>query len=121
MAAAGNFPLGGNGVADGLYYHLWCKDEMESGPRIHIPDTIIYRFRQPAFWFFTAKDGSIKKKSKYNVVNARIEEDFVRKSAGMDIVAYYIAKPDNPGARFVFVCQCAILAALRLTRRRDCR
>lgn len=41
----------------------------------------------------------MKKKSKYNVVNVRIEEEFLRKSFGCDIVAYYITPPEDSGGQ----------------------
>lgn len=99
MASSLTYPLAGDGLIDNLYYYLWCKDELDNGPRMHLPDTVVYRYRQPAYWFFTARDGSIKKKSKFNVVNVRIEEEFLRKSFGSDIVAVYIAASDNQGER----------------------
>ena len=91
MAALSTFPLEGDGIIENLFYYLWCKDELDNGPAITIPDTIIYKYRQPAFWYFTAKDGHIRKKHKGSIVNVRIEEAFCRKATGSDIVAYYIS------------------------------
>lgn len=91
MSALTNFPLEGDGIIENLFYYLWCKDELDNGPQINIPDTIIYKYRQPAFWYFTAKDGSFKRKNKGNLVNVRIEESFSRKSTGSDVIAYYIS------------------------------
>ena len=51
-----------------------AKDDLENGPKINIPDTVIYKFRQPAYWYFTSSDGTVKKKTKYNLSNVRIEE-----------------------------------------------
>ena len=62
-----NYPLEGDGVIDNLFYYLWMKDELDQGPKINIPDTIIYKYRQPAYWYFTAKNGQVKRKSKYNI------------------------------------------------------
>ena len=56
-----------------------------------MPDTIIYKYRQPHAWYFTAKDGRIKKKHKGSMVNVKIEEAMCRKATGSDIVAYYIS------------------------------
>ena len=85
-----NYPLEGDGVIDNLFYYLWMKDELDQGPKINIPDTIIYKYRQPAYWYFTAKNGQVKRKSKYNLMNVRIEETFTRNTMGSDIIAYYL-------------------------------
>ena len=66
MSAFSNYPLEGDGVIENLFYYLWCKDELDNGPKIRIPDTVIYKYRQPAVWYFTSLSGQIKKKSKYN-------------------------------------------------------
>jgi hypothetical protein len=95
MSGASNFPLEGDGIIENLFYYLWCKDELDNGPKINIPDTIVYKFRQPACWYFTAKDGTIKKKHKGNLVNVRIEESFTQKTTGSDIIAYYISTAEG--------------------------
>jgi hypothetical protein len=57
--------LSGDGIVENLYHYLWAKDAMfEQGPYVCIPDTVIYKFQAPTFWYFTAKDGSIKRKNK---------------------------------------------------------
>ncbi len=81
-------------MIESLFHYLWSEDELDGRPQINIPDTIVYKYRQPALWYFTAKDGRVKKKSKYNLVNVRIEEAFTRNSLGCDIVAYYISTPE---------------------------
>ena len=42
-----------------LFFHLWKKnpDTNSSCPGVFVADTIIYRWAQPYFWYFTAKDG----------------------------------------------------------------
>jgi hypothetical protein len=80
----------GDGVSDTLFHWLWCKDELNFGPSLQIPDTIIYKFGQPIHWYFTGVDGKLKKKSKQNLVNVRIEEALTKRVVGCDIVAYYI-------------------------------
>ena len=91
-----SYPLEGDGVISNLFHFLWCKDEFDNGPKINIPDTIIYKYRQPAVWYFTSKkDGQIKKKSKINLTNVKIEEAFTRNTNGSDIVGYYLCLPEN--------------------------
>lgn len=86
-------------MVENLFYYLWCKDELDNGPTINIPDTVIYKFRQPAVWYFTAMDGSIKKKSKGNLVNVKIEEAFTRNHMGCDIVAYHLVTDEEQGGQ----------------------
>ena len=85
-------------MSDTLYHWLWCKDELNFGPSLQIPDTIIYKFGQPIHWYFTGVDGKLKKKSKQNLVNVRIEEALTKRVVGCDIIAYYISKENADGA-----------------------
>ncbi len=45
--------------------------------------------------YFRGVDGKLLKKSKHNLVSARIEEAFSQKSLGADIIAYYIYIPNG--------------------------
>lgn len=83
--------LHGDGINDALFHHLWQKDELNFGPTVSIPDTVIYKFGQPVQWYFSGQDGKVKRKHKQNLVNVRIEEAMTKKVIGSDIVAYYIA------------------------------
>ncbi|OQR96594.1 hypothetical protein THRCLA_07236 [Thraustotheca clavata] len=85
-----NWALEGDGLVENLFYYLWCKDEFGGGPSLLIPDTIVYKFTQPAYWYFTSKSGKVKKKSKTSLANVQIEKEFCRKLCGIDIVAYYL-------------------------------
>ena len=80
--------LGGDGIIDNLYHYLWAKDPLfNSGPYILLPDTIIYKYGNPTFWYFTSKDGTLMRKSKKNVNNKQIEKIFLRKTSPNQIVA----------------------------------
>ncbi len=81
--------LEGNGVCEDLYYLLWLKNKQDASPPIRIPDTIVYKYGQPVHWYFTGRDGRLKKKLKQNVVNSKIEDGFTRHAVS-DIIAYYI-------------------------------
>ena len=83
--------LEGDGIVENLFHFLWYKDDLDQGPQINIPDTVIYKFRQPAYWYFTAKDGSIKKKSKYNLSSVQIEDSFTRKTVGRENKEHHLA------------------------------
>ncbi len=95
MSGLSQLTLEGDGIIENLFHYLWCKDELECGPEINIPDTVVYKYRQPALWYFTSVDGTLKKKSKANITNVHIEEAFFRKDMGCDIVAYYICDVPN--------------------------
>eukprot|EP00752_Nemacystus_decipiens_P017513 g15697.t2 len=89
------YSLEGDGVSEQLYEFIWCKDELSFRPTINVPDTIVYKFGQPVSWYFTGVDGKVKKKFKTNIINAKIEEAFVKASVGADVVAYYISWTSN--------------------------
>lgn len=85
------YSLEGDGVCEHLYEFVWCKDELSFRPTLNIPDTVVYKFGQPVSWFFTGVDGRVKKKLKTNIINAKIEEAFVKANVGSDIIAYYVS------------------------------
>ncbi|KAJ1452832.1 hypothetical protein M885DRAFT_588904 [Pelagophyceae sp. CCMP2097] len=83
--------LEGDGVSDLLLQLLHKRDELNYGPTIYVPDTVVYKFGQPVHWYFTGVDGKLKKKNKSNLVNVRIEEALT-KGPVCDVVAYYISE-----------------------------
>jgi hypothetical protein len=91
MSSISQFPLGGDGTCENLFYYLWCKDEDDIGPNINIPDTIIYMYCQPAYWYFTDRSRQIKKKNRANLTVAKIYEAFTRVKAGSGIVGYFLS------------------------------
>jgi hypothetical protein len=42
--------LHGDGINDELYFLLWAKDDLNYGPHINLPDTVVYKFGQPVAW-----------------------------------------------------------------------
>jgi hypothetical protein len=100
MAAASGgsgFNLVQDGFVDGIYHFLWQKISQQSCPNVSIPDTVVYKYRQPAYWYFMSVDGSIKMKTQKNITNAKIFEAFSkqRPDAVSDIVAYYISPVES--------------------------
>lgn len=84
-------PLDGDGLVENLFYFLWCKDDFGAGPRIFVPHTVLFRFGQPAAWYFTSlRSIKVKRKAKVNLTNALIEHEFTKKRAPTDIVACYL-------------------------------
>ena len=52
MAAASGgsgFNLVQDGFVDGIYHFLWQKISQQSCPNVSIPDTVVYKYRQPAY------------------------------------------------------------------------
>jgi len=82
--------LHGDGVSEHFFELLWTKDELNFGPSVNIPDTIIFRYGKPTHWYFTGVDGKMKKKNKQNLLNVRIEEAMTKRALGCDVVASYI-------------------------------
>eukprot|EP01138_Halocafeteria_seosinensis_P010341 gb/GECG01010559.1/.p1 GENE.gb/GECG01010559.1/~~gb/GECG01010559.1/.p1 ORF type:complete len:1970 (+),score=290.76 gb/GECG01010559.1/:1-5910(+) len=74
------------------FHYLWTKDALHRNPAgVRIPHTVIYRHRQAYSWFFTSKDGSIKRKNKQNIHNTTIEQTFLKaKNEECDIVAKFV-------------------------------
>lgn len=87
-----------DGASQALFNLLWTKDELNFGPSINIPDTIIFQYGQPLVWYFTASNGKIKKKNRNNLLNARIEDAFTRNILGYDVIATFIAFPPETGS-----------------------
>ena len=100
MAAASGgsgFNLVQDGFVDGIYHFLWQKISQQSCPNVSIPDTVVFKYRQPAYWYFMSVDGSIKMKTQKNITNAKIFEAFSKQRADAvsDIVAYYISPVES--------------------------
>jgi hypothetical protein len=96
-AQLSHFNLVQDGFVDGIYHFLWQKISQQSCPNVSIPDTVVYKYRQPAYWYFMSVDGSIKMKTQKNITNAKIFEAFSkqRPDAVSDIVAYYISPVES--------------------------
>jgi len=97
----GHFPLEGDGCVVSLFHYIWSKNQLKkSCPLVNVPDTVVYKYRQPAYWYFTSKDpaGGIKMKNKQNLGNVRVEESLCNKpsSSHNEVVAYYISSENTP-------------------------
>jgi len=86
-------PLVSDGITEELFLMIWSKDELNFSPSINVPDTVVYKYGQPVNWYFTSKGGRIKRKNRQNLVNARIEEAFLKHMLGYDVVATFISIP----------------------------
>ena len=81
-----------DGLVESLYHFLWLTDDMKGKLPFgfSIPDTILYKYQQPIFWFFSSKTGQILKKAKRKLNNEKISKEFLSKKGPSGIVAYYI-------------------------------
>ena len=91
MENGGSKSIEADGISEEFFNLLWTKDELNFGPSINIPDTVIFKYGQPVTWYFTASNGKIKKKNRNNLLNARIEDAFTKNTLGYDVVATFIS------------------------------
>lgn len=83
--------LGEDGCVENLFHLLWTKEIIfKNLAQISIPDTIIFKYQQPSFWYFTSKNGEILWKSKKKLSMQAIEQAFLWDVSESGIVAYYI-------------------------------
>jgi len=97
-----NLSLTGDGLVENLYHYVWAKDHLfRTSPDINLPDTVIYRYEQPAFWYFSSdkpplphlkgpRKNIVLRKNKVKLTNAEIEKVFLRRQPASGIVAVYI-------------------------------
>ena len=90
-----------DGFIEAFYHLLWAKNfNGEPCPEVLVPDTIIYKFRIPAYWYFTGADGRLRRKNKASIVNQKIFKDFTAGArSDRDVVALHICETaDSPDA-----------------------
>lgn len=83
-----------DGFVEAFYHMLWAKNfNGEPCPEVLVPDTIIYKYRIPAYWYFTGSDGRLRRKNKANIVNQKIFKDFTAGARSeKDVVALHICE-----------------------------
>eukprot|EP00656_Telonema_subtile_P036809 TRINITY_DN4086_c0_g2_i2.p1 TRINITY_DN4086_c0_g2~~TRINITY_DN4086_c0_g2_i2.p1 ORF type:complete len:425 (-),score=74.53 TRINITY_DN4086_c0_g2_i2:708-1982(-) len=86
-------PPEGDGVVDSIYHYLWTKNtQLETCPNVVIPNTVVYKYRQPAYWYYSSSDQQLKMKKKGDMTNQKISDSFAkRKNPSCEVVAYYIS------------------------------
>jgi len=94
-------PPEGDGVVDSIYHYLWTKNtQLETCPNVVIPNTVVYKYRQPAYWYYSSSDQQMKMRKKGEMTNQRIYDWFrKRKNPSCEIVAYYISTRENDEAK----------------------
>lgn len=90
-------PPEGDGVVDSIYHYLWTKNtQLETCPNVVIPNTVVYKYRQPAYWYYSSSDQQLKLKKKGDMTNQKIFDSFSkRKNPSCEVVAYYISTRDT--------------------------
>jgi hypothetical protein len=74
------------------------NSDRRSCPNLLIPDTIIYKYRHIAQWFFTGSDGQIKRKRKTHLKNADIFEALSKRTnPASEILSCYLSPKIKPG------------------------
>jgi hypothetical protein len=81
-----------DGLVEALYHFLWLTDDMKGKQPFNfmIPDTILYKYQQPIFWFFSSKQGVVLRKARSKLNSDKISKEFLKKKGPSGIVAYYI-------------------------------
>ena len=94
--------LEGDGVIENIYHFLWTKDTIfNTDPSVYIPQTILYKYQKPCYWYFTSViDGKLKKKSSGKVNSTHIREVFSKNISKSGIVAYYIYKKVGVSSKY---------------------
>jgi len=63
-------------------------------PSLSIPDTIIFKYDEPIFWYFM-NGNMIKKRNKEKLNNKSIERSFLKRVPECGVVAQYFYKVDD--------------------------
>jgi hypothetical protein len=80
-----------DGLLDIIYHFAWQKANPDISEHFFfLPDTVIYKYQQPRFWYFTSKDGSIKKRSQNKLKTDIIKEFFTKNVSQSEIVAWFM-------------------------------
>ena len=62
------------GCISEVFAYLWSKHPSthEGVRQVLLPETVVFKFRQPASWFFLSAEGQLRKKRGANITNANI-------------------------------------------------
>ena len=95
--------LEGDGVIDNIYHFLWTKDTIfNSDPSVYIPQTILFKYQKPCYWYFTSVvDHKLKKKNSSKLNKENISQVFLKHVSKSGIVAYFIYKKNNVPSKYI--------------------
>ncbi len=63
-----------------LFFHLW-KANPETGtscPGVCIPDTVLYRWAKPHFYYYTNEHGVLARRTKERIFTEELRETFAQ-------------------------------------------
>ena len=100
-------------LTEWLFYHLWKKNPTTktSCPSILIPDTVIFRWASPLFWYFTTNQGTIARKGKDKIFAKEIHKILKKGKQSDRVLATYIKlfndeeETKDPEIREVVACE----------------
>ena len=94
--------LEGDGVIENIYHFLWTKDTIfNTDPSVYIPQTILYKYQKPCYWYFTSViDHKLKKKNASKLNKENIKQVFLKYISKSGIVAYYIYKKIGVASKY---------------------
>jgi len=74
----GSADINQSGQVDQLFHLLWLRNKQQQRcQHVIIPHTVLFRFQQPAAWYFTSvQDGSLKRKHRHNLTPSHVIEIF---------------------------------------------
>lgn len=79
-----------DGVSASLFHLIWKKNEiLKENIKIKIPDTILYKYGKPVFWYYSKKDG-LKRKKPETITNTNILNFFMKEDKKIGVVATYL-------------------------------
>ena len=86
------------GILGTFFSILWYKGvgkRMHQLTGINIPDTILYLYSKPLHWYFSSKNGEIKKKARSRLNSKHIEEQFLKNGSSVSGIkaCYLMAVP----------------------------
>lgn len=91
-----SFNFDKDGLLDIIYNFAWQKPDPDNPEHFfYLPDTVIYKYQQPRFWYFTSRDGSIKKRSQDKLKTDKIKEFFSKNVSQSEIVAWFMYIENN--------------------------
>lgn len=81
-----------NNATEWLFFHQWKKnpDTSASCPGILIPDTLLYRWAKPYYWYYTEEKGMIERKTKEKIHLNVVSEMFNKNTSKLPVIAYYL-------------------------------
>ena len=83
-----------------LYFHLRKLEPSPNSPAgVMIPDTVLFRWAQPFYWYFTSSDGRIRRKKKEKIDLKLLEEAFLAKRSRSGLVCSLLYYDRNSQAQ----------------------